>query len=319
MDYEKEIVRFISYLSPEKQPSTLRRYRYDLIQFFTWLEKAGDDEKEQRLPGKDEGAAYYSYLTEEAGYAPATIRRILAVLRQWFLYFEDYLAVNLIEGFINETKVTLSSDEPPFLLPEEVERIFETLPSDRGLTENQLKYRHLIRDRNEAVFRLIIFYGLTIQELTNLTLDHIHFTSNELELISRKGKKRKKTIDPEDRRKLFQYYMSVPEPVRPNRYDNAPFLIAFDYQRGTYRWDYKNNRPKNLTEVSLQKMIRQEMQRAGLPNKSAQQLRKTYIINQLIQGIDKKTLRDELAFETTQPLDDLAEWALQIKERGFIS
>lgn len=312
-----ELDRFIHHLSTAKQPSTVRRYRYDLQQFISWLKKYRKDSETKSIPKAEEVTAYYIYLKQEADYAPSTIRRILAVMRQWFLFTEQYELVIAAEGFIKETKVSPLKNDVPFLLPEEIENLFKILASNTGLTENQIKYRHLIRVRNEVIFRLILNYGLTIQELTNLTLDHIHFSSNELEIISRKGKKRKRIITAEDRKKMFEYYMTIPEAVRPNRYDNASFLIAFDYQRGTYRWDYSKDLPKNLSEVAVQKMIRHEMKRAGFPpHKSAQQLRKTYILNQMLQGVSKESLRNELAFETTQPLDELAGWAAYIKERG---
>ncbi|MCD8509808.1 MAG: site-specific integrase [Bacillus sp. (in: Bacteria)] len=170
--------------------------------------------------------------------------------------------------------------------------------------------------RNEVIFILVLYYGLTLQELTNLKVNQVHFANNELELISRKGKRRVIYLTDEDRKKLFEYYMSIPEPVRPNRYDPMPFFIAFDYQKGTYRWDYEKDSPKNWTEVSIQKMIRLEGKRAGFRNVTGAHLRKTYIISRLLDGVSKEELKEELALESTQPLEKLEnQYGAVIKEK----
>ncbi|EEL61798.1 Phage integrase [Bacillus cereus F65185] len=35
--------------------------------------------------------------------------------------------------------------------------------------------------------------------------------------------------------------------------------MAFDFNRGTYRWVYEKDAPKGLSEVAIQKMIRLEV------------------------------------------------------------
>ncbi|MBU9714464.1 tyrosine-type recombinase/integrase [Evansella tamaricis] len=295
--------RFLLSLQEKKQQSTLKRYAYDLKQFHSWLESIRTPPVSIELPTNEELYSYYSYLHKGVRYSHNTIRRILSVLKQWLKFMDQEEQVTLLEGYIQNTLQNRKTDNNPFLSNKEIKNLFSTVVSNRGLTDNQQKYRHLIRGRNEVIFRLILFYGVTIQELTTLTVDRIHFASNEIVLLSRKGKVRKRTIQPEDRKKMFEYYMTIPEAVRPGRYDPSPFFIAFDYQRGTYRWDYDADAPKGLSEVAMQKMIRQEIKRAGLSrHHTAQQLRKTYILTELTKGRNIEELRKELAFETIQPI-----------------
>ncbi len=57
-------------------------------------------------------------------------------------------------------------------------------------------------------------------------------------------------------------------------------FVAFDFNRGTYRWVYENDAPKALTEIAIQKMIRLEVAIANLRKGiSGQHFRNTYILN----------------------------------------
>ncbi|SDY68674.1 Site-specific recombinase XerD [Evansella caseinilytica] len=309
MHFENEIQKFKLYLLLEKkQPSTIKRYTYDVQLYKDWLKNDSEATGVPHCwPYINELPSYYSYLRGSGSYSPNTIRRILSALRKWFQYIQQPDAVCILEHYLKETKVCRTLDDV-YLAPNQIKQLFNSLASNRGLTEKQKKYRHLIRDRNEVIFRLILFYGVTIQELTTLHLNRIHFASKEVELTGRKGKSRILTLHANDIKKMYACYMTIPEPVRPNRYDAVPYFLAFNYQLGTYREN------KGLSEVAVQKMIRHEIKRAGLPKHfTAQALRKTYILHQLTKGKKKETLRDELAFETTQPLDELEKWAKGLK------
>lgn len=311
MSIQKMIHTYLDYIADTKQPSTIKRYRYDLVQFSEWLKNERKDQQTQKLPTQDEISSYYLYLMGVGTYSPNTIRRILSVLRFWLIYVGDEGGSLLIASLIKKTKLTYSSIPLPFLQERNQNRLFATIYSLKGLTENQKKYRPLMQVRNEVVFLLILHYGLSLQELTNLKINQVHFANNELDLTSRKGKRRVVHLSGDDRKKLFEYYTSIPDPIRPNRYDPMPFFIAFDYQKGTYRWDYEADAPKNWTEVSIQKMIRLEGKRAGFRNVTGSNLRKTYIISQLLKGKSKEELREELALKSTQLLEKIEKQYLE--------
>lgn len=135
-------------------------------------------------------------------------------------------------------------------------------------------------DRNIAILNLLIDYGLSLQELTALTMHHVHFETNTLSIPATAGVERTITLAKEDKKQLYNYYKSIPEPVRPKYHSDNPLFVAFDFNRGTYRWVYENDAPKALTEIAIQKMIRLEVARANLRKGiSGQHFRNTYILN----------------------------------------
>ncbi len=105
-------------------------------------------------------------------------------------------------------------------------------------------------DRNIAILNLLIDYGLSLQELTALTMHHVHFETNTLSIPATAGVERTITLTHEDKKQLYTYYKSIPEPVRPKYHSNDPLFVAFDFNRGTYRWVYENDAPKGLTEAA---------------------------------------------------------------------
>ena len=107
-------------------------------------------------------------------------------------------------------------------------------------------------DRNIAILNLLIDYGLSLQELTALTMHHVHFETKHY--LSQQPQGRKNNFINQRRQKqLYTYYKSIPEPVRPKYHSNDPLFVAFDFNRGTYRWVYENDAPKGLTEIAIQK------------------------------------------------------------------
>ncbi|MBL3199614.1 site-specific integrase, partial [Klebsiella pneumoniae] len=82
-----------------------------------------------------------------------------------------------------------------------------------GLSEKQLPVRPLLMDRNIAILNLLIDYGLSLQELTALTMHHVHFETNTLSIPATAGVERTITLAKEDKKQLYNYYKSIPEPV----------------------------------------------------------------------------------------------------------
>ncbi|UCZ51638.1 site-specific integrase [Bacillus shivajii] len=300
---QRYIDTYLQSLKNTKQPSTLKRYEYDLKHFHLWLQTNKHTIKNPS-PTRDDLQLYYTYLVDNHCYSKNSVRRVLSVLKQYFHYYKKKDYVEMIEDFIYEQRRLRSIDQHEILDEKEIIKLFQTLRSNAGLTDNQKKFRHLFIDRNEMIMTLMLHYGLSVQEVVNITVNNIHFSSNKMEVIRRQNIVREVVIKQEDKEKLYSYFQSIPSPVRPNRYDKHYFFIAFDYQRGTYRWDYETNAPKPLTVVAIQKMVRTEMRRTGLHSgSSASSLRKTYIIQELLRGRTKQSLQKELAFKTTQPLD----------------
>lgn len=63
-----------------------------------------------------------------------------------------------------------------------------------GLSEKQRPVRPLLMDRNITILNLLIDYGLSLQELTALTMYHVHFETNTLSIPATAGVERTITL-----------------------------------------------------------------------------------------------------------------------------
>ena len=54
-------------------------------------------------------------------------------------------------------------------------------------------------DRNIAILNLLIDYGLSLQELTALTMHHVHFETNTLSIPATAGVEKNNYISKEDK------------------------------------------------------------------------------------------------------------------------
>ncbi|WP_171051673.1 tyrosine-type recombinase/integrase [Alteribacter natronophilus] len=312
-DHTDIITPFLTEACEGKQESTIRRYKYDLELFTGWCGENGTP------PGRcfspEHADAFFLYLCNDKGYSILTIRRILSVLKQCFLYHRPSRTVSPFDRHLSSQTAEHRKNSHNFISTDDIQRLLKTVQSSRGLSEHQLKNWHFYRDRNQAIIHLMLFYGLSVQEVTGLVMNQVHFQSGVIELRSRKGKPRSITLDDGDRILLHRYYQTVPEPVRPRWHTGDPLFAAFDFQRGTYRWNYEDESPKRLTPVSVQKMIRQEVRRAGIRRGiSARMFRSTYILHRLLENATAEELKEELAFTTVQPLDPYKNYLMTFPE-----
>ncbi|MBN8207531.1 tyrosine-type recombinase/integrase [Bacillus sp. NTK071] len=285
-----------------RKASTLRRYRYDLVDFTFWLRtyhRSVDFESFRQLTS-ERLQEYIRFLHLERHYSERTLKRIMTVLNQVYRY---YMSLNRTKNNPMKEVVLPTSDvsgyiDTDFLLEEECEKLLETIVSLDDLTENQLRARAFLIDRNLMIVRLFLSYGLTLQELCGLSMKDVSFEQNELLVTSAYGK-RTVHLDVDHKKVLYSYYHTIPAPVRPRLKSDDPLFVSFDFQRQTYRWSYEVDRPKRLTEIAVQKMIRQEVQRAGLrKGVSAQHMRRTCVIRAIENDLSINQLRIQFGMKS---------------------
>ncbi|SCN20449.1 Phage integrase [Bacillus toyonensis] len=113
---------------------------------------------------------------------------------------------------------------------------------------------------------------------------HVHFENNTLSIPEDSKINRIIHLKEEDKLHLYDYYKTIPDPVRPNYHSSNPLFVAFDFTRRTYHWSYDDDAPKYLTEISVQKMIRLEVKCANLRKGiSAQHFRNNFIFRMIQQ------------------------------------
>ncbi|MDN4073353.1 tyrosine-type recombinase/integrase [Fictibacillus terranigra] len=291
-----------------RQESTIRRYFYDLNDFLAWMRAVKKEDSFSAFQSlrTEDYQSYFDFLIRERNYSLRTLRRVLTVLKQLvqFQITLGKLAYNPVNGVDLGIGEETAFSEEDFISPVELERLNEIIKSYEGLTENQQKYRYLLISRNFSIVVLLSRYGLSLLEVTSLKMKHINFTKGIIQVPSETSLSRKIKLEKEDQAVLYSYYQTIPAAVRPAWYSNDCFFAAFDYQRGTYRWVYKTNSPKPLTEIAVQKMIRMEVERSGLRKGiSAQHMRRTCILNEIQTGKEPEQIKKKFGFKSSLSLE----------------
>lgn len=306
----EEFLRFLK--SRDKRDSTIKRYKYDLADFNRFVEVTDHEHETNELTLKNI-EEYFHFLQTERRYKLRTLKRIQTVLAQYGAYLKSTgrLSSNPMEGFHIEEAVQNELEKEDLISPSEEKQLLDSISSDAGLSVKQQASRPLLAPRNIVLLRLFIKYGLRLQEVAYLRMKDVNLSQKVILVPKDSGNGRKVLLSRKDQALIFQYLRAVPDAVRPKR-DNDPLFVAFDFQRQTYRWSYENDSPKMLTEVAIQKMIRQELERAGVrKGLSAQHFRNTYIVNELTKGVPPEAVKEKLGLRTILTLTKYIQYVEQ--------
>ncbi|MEB9440215.1 site-specific integrase [Bacillus cereus] len=290
---------FSSYLSSKgRKPSTIKRYIYDVESFIQWLYLSKRDDKDNiwvSLQGKD-FESFFNFLKEDRQYSDKTIHRIYIVLNRLYEYLD---LPSPMESIINIDPPNRALRREDFISLREEKNLKQVVASLKGLTEKQQSTRPMILERNISIITLLLDYGLSLKELVSLRMIHVHFENNTLSIPEESKVNRTIHLKERDKLHLYNYYQTIPEPVRPKYYSNDPLFVAFDITRGTYHWSYDDDAPKFLTEISIQKMIRLEIKRANLRKGiSAQHFRNTFILRSIQGDTTSEEIMQQIGFKS---------------------
>ncbi|HCX5354347.1 TPA: site-specific integrase, partial [Escherichia coli] len=121
-----------------------------------------------------------------------------------------------------------------------------------------------------------------------------NFAQHELVIKNGDSSKRIIKLEHEHQQTILKYYKEdIPKPVRPYEYSKHPLFVAFDFERETFRWNYEANAPKRLGIKAIQKMMKQEIARAGLRiGVSGQSMRNTCILQKMNEGKETEELQE---------------------------
>ncbi|WP_332630577.1 tyrosine-type recombinase/integrase [Halalkalibacter flavus] len=283
-----------------RKNSTIKRYIYDLNDFSYWLHKARSTTEEINWKSitKEELELFFHDLMEVRKYNIRTIRRIHSVLRQVHQYRKS-LGQSELSPMAEIEPPELSSDpleESDWLQRKEQAQFLTSISSTNSLSDQQLEVFHFYKERNEFIVRLFLNYGLTLHEVQQLSMRDIKFERNELHI----QKDNRVIVMAEDHKQLaYTYFKSIPEPVRPRFYSEDPLIVSFDFKRKTFHWSYDDDKPKRMSMIAIQKMVRLEVKRAQLRKGiSAQTLRNTFILTTLLNGMTSDELVQWIGYTT---------------------
>ncbi|MED4654946.1 phage integrase N-terminal SAM-like domain-containing protein, partial [Bacillus pseudomycoides] len=298
-EFQDTVQHFSSFLlNKGRKPSTIKRYVYDIEDFGHWLQKS------KKLPtrniwttlGTKDYEAYFYDLKQQRQYSDKTMHRVYIVLNRLYHYLQLPNPLEEIPLSIQPNRALRDED---FITKEEEKTLKSILSSLEGLTEKQRSVRPVLMDRNISIVHLLIHNGLSLQELVGLQMKHVHFENNTISVPGIVGIERTILLTEDDKKRLFNYYKIIPEPVRPRYHSNDPLFVAFDFTRKTYHWSYENDAPKALTEIAVQKMIRLEVARTNLRKGiSAQHLRNTFILRLIEHHVSKEEIIKQVGFKS---------------------
>lgn len=300
---EKPIQYFIDYLRKKgRKPSTIKRYIYDIEHFLNWLKitKRTLDENIWETLSSENFKSFFGHLKNERNYSDKSIYRIYIALNK---LYESLDSPSPIEGLIQIDQPNRSLRDQDFISTNEGKCLKEIISSLEGLTDKQSATRPMILERNISIVTLLLDYGLSLKELVSLRMAHVHFENNTLSIAEDSILNRTIYLKEKDKLHLYNYYKTIPEPVRPKYHSNDPLFVAFDFTRGTYHWSYDDDAPKFLTEISIQKMIRLEVKRANLRKGiAAQHFRNTYILKQIQEKNSPEKIMQRAGFKSNLSL-----------------
>ncbi|WP_141537073.1 tyrosine-type recombinase/integrase [Bacillus thuringiensis] len=296
---------FSSYLlNKGRKPSTIKRYIYDVESCMQWLQQSrrfsDSDEMNWESLYKKDFEAFFNYLIEERQYSDKMVHRIYIALNRLYEYLD---LPSPIESVIHIAPPDRALRTEDFISPQEERSLKEVSASLEGLTKKQCSTRPMILERNLSIIILLLDYGLTLHELVSLRMKHVHFENNTLSIPEDTKINRTIQLKEEDKLHLYNYYKTIPEPVRPRYHSDDPLFVSFHFRLGTYVWSYDDDAPKFLTEISVQKMIRLEVERANLRKGiSAQHFRNTFILKMFQQQCTDEHIVKQVGFKTHESL-----------------
>ncbi|RSL33245.1 site-specific integrase [Salibacterium salarium] len=314
----KDAEKFLESLTSKgRKESTILRYRYDLADFYRYIETVIGEHAVPRAtaitPHTIEG--YFFLLESSRHYQIRTLKRIQTVLKQYAAFLRSVGKINSdpMASLSLEDSIWNELTKEEVLTHKEEKKLLEGLQSDAGLSEKQRTARPMLAPRNLVIIRWFLYYGLRLHELSSLRLENINQGQGILFIPEKTGNPRQISLSKKDKTLLFHYLQVIPAEVRPFL-EHHPVFVAFDFQRQTYRWSYEMDTPKNLTEIAIQKMIREERKRVGVDRSiSARHFRNTFIVRSLENGYTTEQLKEILGLNTILTLNKYIDYVNTMK------
>ncbi|HDX9607378.1 TPA: site-specific integrase [Bacillus cereus] len=298
MTWDQSINEFLLYMHGNgRKLSTMQRYRYDLVLFALWIENSEDA---LALPFRrnittDQLNQHLISAKTTRNCSPASLKRLTGVI----VNFLDYHGIFLESVDRGKQDLLQLSN---FASDTEIQSLLQNVKSFQGLTPYQITGRKYIMNRNLLLVHLMLYYGFSIHDLTNLTMQDINFGQGVLFPVSSGGVKRAIPLNAADRDLLLATYKDIPESVQPRQNTNDPYFVTFHHATSTFQWDYSTESPKKLTKIAIQRMLQKEIKRTGIHHLSPTTLRNRHILDSLRDGISAAEIKVLLGLKSIEAM-----------------
>jgi len=245
-------------------PHTIKNYLSMLTIFLIWLRVPVEQVDNQVVD------AYIDYLLEQRK-SPKTINCHLVCIRHFYRFLREQEGETLADPVMRGSALRLAKPLPKHLQDEQVERLFSAIN----------------RDRDMAMFKLMLRCGLRVEEVANLTIDCIDYRRNRIFVHLGKGSKDRVVYFSTDAAEALADYLEI----RPEATTRNIFLV----EKGIYK-----NQP--ISVRGIQKRLEYYSKKTGIAV-SCHQLRHTMATQLLNADAALVTIQDLLGhtrIQTTQ-------------------
>ncbi|MCM3603154.1 site-specific integrase [Robertmurraya korlensis] len=277
-EYMKEYLD--SLIEKGYQKNTVKQYSSDLQKFLNWLNNSKGSIAINTLQSlTDHDLNDYVKYLYDTQVSDATFRRLLSVLNQFLKYLN-----------INDSCIFDKAKERPlrplndndFISDNDMNKLLISMRKANNSTA-----RDFLIDRNLAIVCLVRYYGLTPNDISNITMDMINFAQKTIEIKTNETPLIIELTE-EHVQYIRDYRNSIDEKIRPRLRSLDPLFVSFFNLTYSYRFDYAAGKPKALSIRGIQEMIKDEIKLAGLRKMSAKHLRNSCIIDHLSKGLSNQ-------------------------------
>ena len=273
MNLQEKVKPYLEYCTYRKEldTKTIKAYRIDLTQFFSYVQSA-EPEKE----------TIEQYITDlHKKYKQKTIKRKIASIKAFYSYLEEEELVE--QNPFRKIKVKFKETIilPRIIPREEIEQllnyIYASISSLSGI-----QYKHTLRDA--SVIEVFFATGARVYEISNIRAENINLNSGLIRIM---GKGRKERY----------IQIAVLDILRKYYEENEPEIKKSGYF-------FINNRGKRYTEQSIRLMLKKYTLKAGIQRKiTPHMFRHSFATYLIEEGVDVSCVQQILghsSIKTTQ-------------------
>lgn len=276
MNLQEKVKPYLEYCTYRKEldTKTIKAYRIDLTQFFSYVQSA-EPEKE----------TIEQYITDlHKKYKQKTIKRKIASIKAFYSYLdeEELVEQNPFRKIKVKFKETIIL---PRIIPrEEIEQllnyIYASISSLSGI-----QYKHTLRDA--SVIEVFFATGARVYEISNIRAENINLNSGLIRIMGKGRKERYIQIS----------NTAVLDILRKYYEENEPEIKKSGYF-------FINNRGKRYTEQSIRLMLKKYTLKAGIQRKiTPHMFRHSFATYLIEEGVDVSCVQQILghsSIKTTQ-------------------
>ena len=276
MNLQEKVKPYLEYCTYRKEldTKTIKAYRIDLTQFFSYVQSA-EPEKE----------TIEQYITDlHKKYKQKTIKRKIASIKAFYSYLEEEELVE--QNPFRKIKVKFKETIilPRIIPREEIEQllnyIYASISSLSGI-----QYKHTLRDA--SVIEVFFATGARVYEISNIRAENINLNSGLIRIMGKGRKERYIQIS----------NTAVLDILRKYYEENEPEIKKSGYF-------FINNRGQRYTEQSIRLMLKKYTLKAGIQRKiTPHMFRHSFATYLIEEGVDVSCVQQILghsSIKTTQ-------------------